>query len=229
MRKLLLLLLLTAALPAQEGDPLPGLAATAAKAAANWETLAKGLEAKIARMLPCDPRVAASIDEVRLASQTRLAAMNQYLQAAVAQAREDSDVARNALVSEQASARDAETDHAEAEQERIAIDGQLSGLTDSAKSRPALEDARGMLQSIETSVAARAAQLQAQSANRAALVSALKDVSEARLARQRALEAELGVMAIETARFTDYYAARLARARTECDVTNPNRATRRKQ
>jgi chromosome segregation ATPase len=215
--------------PAQEANPAPGLAERAAKADANWEALAKGLDAKIQRMLPCDPRLTAAIEEVSQASQARLAAMNQYLQAAVARARQDTETARLALVAEQASARDLETDRAEAEQERIAIEGQLSDLTDSVKRRPSLEEARAKLQSIEESVAARARDLQSLATKRTPLAAALSDLVQARQARQRALEAQLDALALETLRWGDYYAARLARARTECEITNPVGTSRRKR
>ena len=232
MRKFLFVLLAGAAwqlnAPAQEGNQFQTLADTAAKASANWQALAKGLDAKIARMLPCDPRLTAAIEETSQASQTRLAAMNQYLQAVVAQARQDVETARVALATEEAAARDVETDRAEAEQERIAIDGQLSDLADSAKRRPALEDARAKLQAIGAGVAARSADLQQFQTRRASLAAALNDLVEVRQARQHALEAQLAALTLETSRWGDYYAARLARARTECEITNPTGTTRRK-
>lgn len=229
MRRLAFLLLLTVVAPAQEGSQLQTLAQTAARASAAWEGLAKGLEVRIARMLPCDPRVSAAIEEVSQASDARLAALNQYMQAVAAQARQDSDAARAAIASEQTVARDVETDRAEAAQEKIAVDGQLSDLSDSAKRRPALEEARARLESISSTIAARAANLQSQATRRAALLASLTDLAAAREARQRALEMRVAALAIETSRWGDYYAARLARARTECDITNPTRPVRKKQ
>jgi chromosome segregation ATPase len=228
LRRFAFLLLLTVAAPAQEGTQLPSLAETAAKASAAWANLAKGVEGRIARMLPCDPRLTAAIEEVSQASEARLAAVNQYVQAAVLESQQDSETARAALTVEQASARELETDRAEIEQERIAVEGQLSDLTDSAKRRPALEDARVKLQQIASSLDARGADLQAQIAKRATLVASLGAVLSARQARQRALEAQLSALPVETQRWNDYYAARLARARTECEITNPSHA-RRKQ
>jgi len=233
LRKLIVILLAGFAwnlkAPAQEANPAPGLAERAAKAAAQWETLATGLDAKIQRMLPCDPRLTAAIEEVSRASQARLAAMNQYLQAAAARARQDTETARLALAAEQASARDLETDRAEAEQERIAIEAQLSDLSDSVKRRPELEEARAKLHSIRDRVAARAADLQSLAEKRSLLAAALSDLVEARQARQRALEAQLNALALETSRWGDYYAARLARARVECEITNPAGTSRRKR
>jgi chromosome segregation ATPase len=229
LRRLAFLLLLTVVAPAQEGTQPQTLAQTAARASAAWEGLAKSLEVRIARMLPCDPRVSAAIEEVSQASDARLAALNQYIQAVAAQARQDSDAARAAIAAEQALARDVETDRAEAAQEKIAVDGQLSDLSDSAKRRPALEEARARLEGISATIAARAANLQSQATRRAALLASLTDLAAAREARQRALEMRLAALAIETSRWGDYYAARLARARTECDITNPTRPVRKKQ
>lgn len=220
--------MLTVAAPAQEGTPLQSLAGNAARASAAWENLAKGLEAKITRMLPCDPRLTAAIEEVGHASEERLAALNQYVQAAVVQARQDTESARAAIAAEQAATRELETDRAEAEQERIAVEGQLSDLIDSAKRRPALEDARAKLQAIAASIAARSADLQTEIGKRAALLASLNDVFTTRQARQRALESQLSALGLETQRWSDYYAARLARARTECDITTPTHS-RRKQ
>ena len=229
MRRVAFLLLLAAAAPAQVGSQLDSLAATAARASANWETLATGLDAKIARMLPCDPRLTQAIQDVSQASQARLAARNQYLQAALAESGQDTETARLAVQAGQTAARELETDRAEADEERIAVEGQLSDLSDSVKLRPALGDARTQLQAIAAKIAARSTAIQSQIARRAALLTALNNLYQARQARQRALQAQLSALSLETLRWTDYYAVRLARARTECDIINPNPPARRKQ
>ena len=79
---------------APAANPLAAREALAQKRAAEWETLAKVLEGKIARMLPCDSRVHGAIEEVSRASQARLASLNDYLQAAAAQAKADAERAR---------------------------------------------------------------------------------------------------------------------------------------
>ena len=58
---------------------------TADKAAADWESLAKGLEQKIATLLPCDPKSRAAVEEVSHASDARLSALSAYLKAAAAE------------------------------------------------------------------------------------------------------------------------------------------------
>jgi len=67
---------------------------TAAKRAAEWEALAKGLDAKIARLLPCDPRAKSAIEEVSHASEARLAALGEVLKIALAQANADTERVR---------------------------------------------------------------------------------------------------------------------------------------
>lgn len=191
----------------------------AEKQTAAWQTLASSLEMRIARMLPCDPRVRSAIEEVSRASEARLGATAQYLQAAAAQAGRDSEAASAALAAEQGSAREGEVETAEAEQERIAIEGQLAELRESVKSKPGLEEARAKLESIADMVRQRSADAQGQAAARTALIAALGDVVTAFQARQKAIESESGALTIETARWSDYYAARLARAQTECSIT----------
>jgi hypothetical protein len=109
------------------------------------------------------------------------------------------------------------------------VEGQLSDLTDSAKQRLALGDARAKLEAIAGKITVRSAAIQSEVTRSAALIGTLNDLYRARQARQQALEAQLSAVSLETSRWADYYAVRLARARTECDITNPNRATRRKR
>src|SRR5580704_2277860 len=97
-RSAFLIFFLTAAqlAPAQEkpDDSLDGLRQTADKAAAAWESLAKGLEQKIATLLPCDPKSRAAVEEVSHASDARLAALGAYVKAAAAAAKVDTDAAK---------------------------------------------------------------------------------------------------------------------------------------
>jgi hypothetical protein len=226
LRKLLCLFALAGgAAVAQQVD----LAQTAQKAEADWKNLASGLEPKIARMLPCDPRVKAALEEVSRASEVRLAALGQYLQTELAEAKRDSETARAPSEAAQLGVRELEADRAEAEQERIAVEAQLADLTESVRRRPLLDDARQKLESIVGMTRQRASELQEQVTHRAALAAALAEVAAARQARERALEAQLAALALETSHWGDYYDARLARARTECAVTNPAGATRAAQ
>jgi len=222
LRKLICILTLTAGgLSAQPNAPLPSLAQAAGKASADWEGLAKGLEAKIARMLPCDPRVRAAIDEVKSASDARLTALNRYLQAASAEARRDADRARAAAAAAKTAARDLDTDRAEAEQERIAVEGELADLAESVKKRPSLAEAQKKLEAVADIIRRRSAELQQQANTQTALAASLGDIAALCQARQRTLDARVTELALETLRWSEYYSARVARAQTECSILNP--------
>lgn len=199
------------------------------KRASEWDALAKGLEGKIARMLPCDPRVRGALEEVSRASEARLTALSQYLESAAAQSKNDVEKARTALAVEQAAAKDAETERVEAEQQRAAIDGQIADLAQSAKRRQALDEARKKLDEIHTKVDQRLARAQEETARRAALTASLQQLAAGYEARQKAIAGELSALASETARWNEYYAARLGRAQTECSITNRAPAQRKKQ
>ncbi len=225
-------MLLLIAIPAlaqqqQPADPLAAREALAQKRATPWETLAKGLESKIARMLPCDPRVKAAIEEVSRASQARLASLSDYLQAAGAQAKADAERARKSSVDAAAAAKEAGVELTEAEQQRAAIDGELADLKDSARRRPSLDDAATKLAGIQALTVARIARLQQEAARRTALVDSLTVLESAYQARQTAIDAERAALVEETANWVNYYATRQTRAETECSVTN--RTQRKRQ
>lgn len=195
---------------------------------AEWDTLAKGLEAKIARMLPCDPRVRAALEDVSRASDARMAAVSRYLESAAAQAKADAGRARKALADEQAAVQEIDTERVEAEQERAAIDGQISNLAESAKRREALDDAGKKLAEIRAKVDERVTRAQQEAAHRAALIASLQQLAAGYATRERAIAGELSSLAAERTRWSEYYLARLARAQTECSITNQSAPPRKK-
>ncbi|MGH9557896.1 MAG: hypothetical protein ACRD30_01555 [Bryobacteraceae bacterium] len=209
-------------------DPIAALRQTSEQANAAWVTSAQAPEGKIARMLPCDPRVKNAIDGVSRASEARLAALSRYLRAAATQAAADAVEANRALAAQQAIARDLETDRAEAEQERIAVEAQVSILADSARRRPVLDDAKKKFDELVSLATQHAATAQQQETRLAALTTALREWAAAAQARQKAAEAELSALVAEMPRWSEYYSARLARAQTECSLTN-NPPVRRQQ
>jgi hypothetical protein len=224
-----LLLLLAIPAFAQQPDPLAARQALAQKRATEWETLAKGLEARIARMLPCDARVKGAIEEVSRASQGRLGSLSDYLNAAAAQAKLDTERARQAAAESGVAAKEAGVELTEAEQQRAAIDGQLADLKDSSRRRPMLNDAAAKLAGIQTITVANIARLQQEAARMAALGGSLTDLAAAYQARQTAIDAELAALVEETVRWVDYYTVRLSRAEAECAITNQARPQRKKQ
>ena len=201
--------------------PAPRLLAlqqAADKTAADWDTLAKGMEARVARLLPCDPRVRNAIDEVSRASELRFAALGQYLAAAAAKATEDSATVKGLLAGAEERAAQLSAEPAQVEQERAALEAQLANLGESAKPRPGLEDPLKTLTSIAAMVRQRVTQTQEQAARSQELVDLLRNLSAAAAAREGALAGEITTLTPETAHWREYYAARQVRAQTECSV-----------
>jgi hypothetical protein len=209
--------------------PAPSARDIAAKRAAEWEALAKALDSKIARMLPCDPRAKGAIEEVSRASEARLAAIGEVLKMALAQANADTERVRAALAAEDASLREVETERADSEQERIAVDSQLADLTASAKRREGLDEARKKLAEIAAITTSRVNQAEDQFQLRATLDISLRDLMAAGHARQVAIQNEQAALAAEASRWSDYYAARLARAQVECSITGAPSSPQRKK
>jgi hypothetical protein len=210
---------------------LASLQKTAEMKTAEWDALAKTLESRLVRMLPCDARVRSSIDEVDRASDARITAVSQYLQAAAAQSRADAQLVAQAIAMQEAAAHEVEIDRAEAEQERIAIDAQLGDLAESLKRRASLSEAHKSLAGIAEMVRMRTVSAEQAAQQRIALMGALRDLAAAYDAREKGIQTEIAALNTESSRWKDYYAARIARAQTECAITNqgPDRQPRRKK
>src|ERR1700687_2232983 len=69
----------------------------AAKRTTEWSTLATGLERRLARLLPCDPRVRTSIEEVSRASDARTVALTSYWTTASIQSKAQIEAIRSLL------------------------------------------------------------------------------------------------------------------------------------
>ena len=231
MRFLALSILGAAALAAQDqaAGTLSTLQQTAEKRAAEWDALARGLDAKISRMLPCDPRVRTTIDEVTRASQTWLAAYSQYLAAAANRARDDADGLKSVSDAQASFAAQLASERAETDQERAGIEGQMAALGESAKRRTALAESQKTLAGIADLTQRRGEQAQQVAARSDSLKASLADLGAAYQARAAALQNQGTALDSEFARWRDYYTARLARADTECAVTNPTGARRAPQ
>jgi hypothetical protein len=210
-------------------DPAASAQEAAAKRTAEWDALAKALDTKIGRMLPCDARAKGAIAEVSRASEARMAALGEVLKIALAQANADTERVRLALAAEDASLREVEIERADSEQERIAVEGQLADLTASAKRREGLEEALKKLADIAAIATSRVKDGDDLFQLRATLDISLRDLLAAGRSRQTAIQNEQAALAAEASRWTDYYAARLARAQTECSITGSAGSPRRKK
>jgi hypothetical protein len=207
-------------------DPLAALEQAAERRTSEWDTLAKGLELRISRLLPCDPRVRSAIEEVGRASDLRLVALQQYFQAAVARAKDQTEAVKRLLASQEALGKDADADRTDAEQEGAGIEGQLVNLAESVRRRVALAEAQQALEGLREMTRQRGAQNERRQDQAAALGTMLAAMVAAYQSRQAALEGEMSAMSAEGTRWSAYYAARLARADTECSITNPDAQAR---
>jgi hypothetical protein len=202
-------------------DPLAVFHQNAEARTKEWEASAKSLEARIARMLPCDPKARGAIEDVSHLSETRLAAMGQYLNAAAAKATEDLEVAKRILGIQAAMAGQWNTESTEAQQESIAIDGKLADLAESVKRRAAFVDAQGLLTQLLEMTKDRAARADERASRKDALNTLLGNLVVSYQDRRTAIDAEVSALEAEAARWSAYYTARLARSQTECAITNP--------
>jgi hypothetical protein len=205
--------------PPESGPDLAALEQTAQKRHAEWESLAKDLSERMARILPCDPRYAGGITEVSRASEARLAALADYLRAATVKAFAETGAARILLNTEERRAREAALERADAGQEQTAVDTQSDALAVSVKQRASLEESQKVLEQIAALVRQRTAAAEQQAGAADAGVMLLRDLVPKFDARDAALRDEAVAFEAERARWNGYYSARLARAQIECSIT----------
>ena len=200
----------------------------AEKTAADWNTLSKGLEQKIARLLPCDPAGRAAVEEVSRASAARLAALSAYVKAEAAAAKETTETVKRVLSAQSSLGGGWTAEHAEGAQEHTAIDAQIAELKESMRKRGSLHDAEQVLIEISRKVKERAAKADEQANRKDIINNLLGDLLAASQQRQVALESEAAQLEVESGRWSYYYGARMARAAMECSITNgpaPKRRT----
>jgi hypothetical protein len=205
--------------PQNAAADLAGLEQTAQKRNTEWETLAKDLNERMARMLPCDPRALAAVTDVSRASEARLEALADYLRAASGQAFAETAIARNLLDAEEKRAVEASLERADAGQEQTAVDTQSDALAQSVKQRTSLEASQKLLAQIAAMIQARVTASEQQAGSADAAVALLRDLVAKFEARDAALREEFSASEAERARWNGYYSARRARAQIECTIT----------
>jgi chromosome segregation ATPase len=226
MRRTLLLGMCCAALAAAQpadGDPLAALSQAAQRAEEEWWRLAQDLDARVARMLPCDARAVTAIEDVRKASEARLAALAQYLQAEIAAAQRDTETARGVLTAEREAQAAISLERTDIEQERAGIESQIINLTESARQRASLGAALDQLKQIQGMLRQRADWAAQDFASGDETVRLLGGVVTALETREAALRQQAMAFGVERARWDAYYNERLARARMECTITGGGR------
>jgi hypothetical protein len=213
--------------PAQDKPAglFPTLQQNVDKRTGEWESLANGLEGRIGRLLPCDPRVRSAIDEVSRALEARIVALTEYWLAVSAASKTQAEAVRRLLAQEDASAADRKTDHSDAEQERVAVNAQLTDLGESAKRLPSLAAAQKALEGLAQSSTRMATLATERGQSAESLSQELRDLLTATEARQTTIENAMKALAAEGQQWSAYYSSRQARAQTECTITNPGGAT----
>ena len=212
-----------------QADPLDSLRQAADKTAADWASLAKGLEQKIETLLPCDPKSRSAVEEVSRASDVRLSALAAYLKAAAAAAQADTDSAKRVLAAQAALSGGWNTESAEADQERASIESQVADLKESMRKRGSLAGAEKVLTEIAVMVKERAAKSADLATRKDPINAILGEMVVAYQNRQTTLENESALLDAETSKWKAYYAARVSRAITECTIINPVVPPRKKQ
>lgn len=215
--------------PADNGNALAALRQSADKTAADWDALAKNLEQRIARLLPCDPNSRAAVEEVSHASDARLSALAAYLKAAAAKAKDDTESAKRVLAAQAALAGGWNTERTEADQQNAAVEAQVADLKESMRKRGTLAGAEQVLSEIARMVRERASKSADLAARKDIVNVLLGDLVVAYHDRQTALEQESALLDAETVRWSAYYTARVSRAATECSIINNPNGTRKKR
>lgn len=201
-----------------------GAVAEAAQAAdqrnAEWNALTASLEQRVARMLPCDARVLSAIDEVARASDVRFAAMTAYWQAVENRSKEQAARAGATAAEIQPRVAASKNELADSEQMQTQFEGRAAELREAMNKLPTLGRAAEDLDVIEE----QSETVEGRSRERlnalAALSERWSDVIRASERRDAALENVVKALASERDRWKTFYAARAARARTECTLTS---------
>ena len=206
-------------------NSLSALQDAAAKRTAEWNTLTASLELRLARLLPCDPRVRTAVDEVARAADTRAVALTSYWNMVSIQSKAQVEAIRGLLAREEERGGDWTKDKTEAQQEVAATSAQAAALKASLQQVPALANPQKSLESIAETERVLAGQAQERETNGGLLLDHLRDLLKAGQARQSAIDEQLKSVSAEGQRWSAYYAARQARAQIECFIINPAAAT----
>jgi uncharacterized protein YhaN len=155
---------------------------------------------------------------VSQASDARLAAVAAYLQAAEQQASRETAGAQRVLAAAESLASELAAEKNDVAQEQAGIDGQFVNLAESVKKRAALGEAQKLLQQVQGLTAQRAAFAQGGLDRQESFLASARSLAAALAAREAAIKDERIANGAERTRWTQYYAARLARAQTECSI-----------
>ncbi len=210
---------LVAQTPPAPARPPSALAQAVETRTKEWSALSSGLEAKIVRLLPCDPRVKTLIEEVSKSSDARLQAVSEFWQEVAGRARRRTDAVRQLLNEEDAAAGEWKLDRTDAEQELAGIETQIADLRASMNKLPALAASQRLLDALAQGSKKRSSEATDRETSFSRLDLELRELLVASQAAQGAIDSEVKALTAENAAWAGYYSARAARAQLECLVT----------
>jgi hypothetical protein len=197
---------------------------SAAKRTAEWTILESNLELRLARLLPCDARVRAAIEEVSRATDARAVARTSYWTTISLRSKAQIEAIRGLLAEEEGRAGDWSKDRADAQVDVATTTAQAASLGPGIRQLPALAALQKNLEAIAQMYRVLEAQSQERANNMGQLVSDLRELLKASEARQAAIEDQLKAVGTESQLWSAYYTARQARAEVECSITSPAQA-----
>jgi hypothetical protein len=203
----------------QPATALTSFQQNASKRNSEWITLTTNLEQRLARFLPCDPRIRSAIEETSRASEARITALTTYWMAVSGKSKSQLEAIRRVTAQEEGRKGDWSIDRTEAEQERAAVTEQVGFLAISVNRSPGLGDAQGALAAAAKAMVQAETQVQDRQNSGDQFATELHELLTAGEARQNAIETELRIISAEGPRWSAYYSARQARAQTECSIT----------
>ena len=200
---------------------LAALQQSASQRTAEWNTLATNLDQRVARLLPCDSQARAAIDEVSRASEARSVALTSYWTVASLQSKTQINAIRGLLSQEEERVGDWVVEASQAQADAGFAKAQGAILAISAPKMPAMANPRKDLEAIAEQYNLLEKQAQERAAAHGRLVDDLRELLNASQSRQVAIDERVRTVSAEGQRWSAYYAARQARAQTECLLINP--------
>jgi hypothetical protein len=185
----------------------------------DWEKLAQSLDSSIIKLLPCDPAAVTAITAVSKASEERNTALAAYLLEASRQSTLQTAEARRVLDSVEPLATDLSTEKLDITLEQLEVNGQVAVLAESGQQRPSFTGAQNALRRIAALEQQRSGAADSGSSRANAAAEALHNLVLQLQAREATLRDAQTAFQAESASWSAYYTARLARAQTECSVS----------
>ena len=184
---------------------------------AEWSMLASSLEQRLVRMLPCDARIQASVQDAEKASAARLAALAAYWNAAATNVAQRSATWQPDTTSLEVRASEAAKDHADSDELTETLANRQTAIASHGTSFAPVQSA---LASLTTALQHNEELASRRETASKDLAQSAKTLADSNRVLGDEIAKHLKLMEAETKAWGQYYAARLARAQTECAITN---------